>query len=48
MTLKDVSMLMGLPVVGDPIKVDDEVPAKKTWFLTWHDPALTREEREAA
>ncbi|XP_063948195.1 protein MAIN-LIKE 1-like [Daucus carota subsp. sativus] len=47
-TLEDVYMLMGLPVVGEPIKVDDEIPGKKTWFLRWHDPALTDEERKSA
>ena len=29
-TLEDVYMLMGLPVVGEPIKVDDEILAKNT------------------
>ena len=33
---------------GEPIKVDGEVLAKKTWLLTWHDSELTREERESA
>ena len=46
--LEDVYMLMGLPVVGEPIKIDGEVPAKKTWLLTWHDSELRREERESA
>ena len=47
-TLEDVYMLMGLPVVGEPIRSDDDIPHRSTWLRRWHDPELTEEQRKSA
>ncbi|XP_017224990.2 protein MAIN-LIKE 1-like [Daucus carota subsp. sativus] len=47
-TLEDVYMLMGLPVVGEAVRLDFDVAASHTWLHAWRDPNLSVEERKTA
>lgn len=45
-TLEDVYMLTGLPVVGEAVTVLEDMAMKNSWLYNWHDPTLSLEERE--
>lgn len=47
-TLEDIYMLMGLPIVGEAVTYLGEIPVKNTWLHSWPDPYLSLEERENA
>ena len=45
-TLEDVYMLLGLPVHGRPIILEDLTKPKAYWMRNWPDPNLSRQERD--
>ena len=44
-TLEDVYMLTGLPVVGEAVTLSDLINVKNLWLRDWPDPTLSYEER---